>query len=97
MKHAKQPKHVNMQELSEREILEALTVEHEIAKELVPLWVRRIFYIIAIVALVAAPTVAIANPELSSAIVVGANILGAVGLGTALAHPKSNGSGSSGA
>ncbi|KRC60926.1 hypothetical protein ASE14_08170 [Agromyces sp. Root81] len=60
----------------------------ELAPELLPLNVRRVLYLLGIAALVAGPVVAVQMPEYGTAIISAGNMLGAVGLGTALANPR---------
>lgn len=57
------------------------------APDFLPLGVRRALYLVAIAALAAGPVVAIAWPELATAITTAGSLLGSVALGTALANP----------
>lgn len=53
-----------------------------------PLPVRRVLYVLALVGAVGAPILAVSNPEYAAAVVTGAGILNAAALGTALANPS---------
>ena len=56
--------------------------------DFLPLNVRRILYVIALVGAVVAPGVAIVAPEWSAAIMTASSTLAAAALGTALANPS---------
>ncbi|MCC2032445.1 hypothetical protein [Microbacterium allomyrinae] len=55
--------------------------------EFLPLNARRTLFLVGIAALFAGPLLAVQLPEYGDALVVGGNLLAAVGLGTALANP----------
>jgi len=55
--------------------------------ELLSLRTRRVLYLAGLAALVVGPVIAVQFPDYGAAIVSGGNMLGAVGLGTALANP----------
>lgn len=55
--------------------------------EFLPLNARRALFLAGIAALFAGPLLAVQLPEYGDALVVGGNLLAAVGLGTALANP----------
>lgn len=52
-----------------------------------PLVARRVLYVIGLIGAVAAPIVAVTNPEYAGAIVTASSLLSAAALGTALANP----------
>lgn len=56
--------------------------------EFLPLTGRRVLYVLSLVGLVAAPVLAVTNPDYAVAITTGAGILGSAALGTALANPS---------
>jgi hypothetical protein len=56
--------------------------------EFLPLGIRRTLYLVGLAALVAAPFAAVQFPDYGSAFTTVGNLLGAVGLGTALANPS---------
>lgn len=58
------------------------------AGEFLPLAWRRVIYLLGLAALVVAPSVAVQLPEYGEAITTAGNLLGAAGLGTALANPS---------
>lgn len=55
--------------------------------DFLPLGIRRGLYLLGLAALVIAPSVAVQFPEYGDAITTAGNLLGAAGLGTALANP----------
>ena len=57
------------------------------APELLSLPIRRVLYLVGLAALVVAPVVTVHAADYGNAIAAAGNLLGAVALGTALAHP----------
>lgn len=61
--------------------------------EFLPLPVRRVLYIGALVGAVAAPVIAVTSPDYAAAIITGSSVLSAAALSTALANPSKGDSG----
>lgn len=68
-------------------VAELVAVADDVAPEFLPLGVRRVLYILGLVALVAAPVIGVEFPDYETAITTGGNLLGAAAIGTALANP----------
>jgi hypothetical protein len=58
------------------------------SEDFLPLNVRRVLYLAGLAALVVAPLISVQAGEYGEAIATAGNLLGAVGLGTALANPS---------
>lgn len=64
-----------------------LVAEPASPPEFLPLAARRVLYVAGLLGAVAAPILAVSQPDYAAAIVAGAGLLSSAALGTALANP----------